>query len=433
MTLVYFLIVIGILVFVHEFGHFIMAKRAGVRVEKFSLGMGPKLFGYKKGDTDYIVSALPLGGYVKMAGENPDEEHTGAPDEFPSKTPWQRAKIAVAGASMNLLLAFILMPFVFLIGASIPAYLEEPASVGWVEHGSAGEKAGFQRADVIQEMKGRQVENWTKALSIIAANPSSPLDVVVLRAGQKLNVSLIPDTDSKSGVGEAGLLPDLPPRIKEVNSGMPAQKAGIRAGDTIAYVNRVAIDHWVQFSNIVKKSVGQELTIVVHRDNADVTVKVTPVKNESLGYGIIGVVNDVKMMKQRYGLVESITKGFKRTLDMFSLTVDVLKQLFSLKLSIKSMGGPISIAQMSGQAARSGFADFLAFMSFISLQLGILNLLPIPVLDGGLIVFLIIESIRKKPFSSRVMEISQGVGLVLLLTLIAVISYNDVMRMFFSK
>src|SRR5512142_401226 len=140
MTLIYFLIVIGILVFVHEFGHFITAKRAGVRVEKFSLGMGPKVFGKKVGDTEYVLSALPLGGYVKMAGENPDEEATGAPDEFTSKTPCQRAKIAVAGASMNLILAFVLMPIVFLVGANVPAYLEEPAKVGWVESGSASER-----------------------------------------------------------------------------------------------------------------------------------------------------------------------------------------------------------------------------------------------------------------------------------------------------
>ncbi len=433
MTLVYFLIVIGILVFVHEFGHFITAKRAGVRVEKFSLGMGPKVVGKKVGDTEYVLSALPLGGYVKMAGENPDEEPTGAPDEFQSKTVWQRAKIAATGPLTNIVLAFLIMPFVFMIGASIPAYLEEPAKVGWIMEGSAGEKAGFRQGDLIEEIKGRDVDTWTKALSIIAANPSSPLDVVVLRAGQKTSLSLVPDTDKKSGTGDAGLLPAMPAGIKEVTPGMPAQKAGIHAGDVIVSVDGAPIEHWIQFSTIIRKGIGQELTLVVRRGGADVTVKVSPVKNESLGYGVIGVVNEVRMIKQRYGPLESIGRGFKRTLDMFSLTVDILKQLVTLKLSIKSMGGPISIAQMSGQAAQSGLADFLAFMSFISLQLGILNLLPIPILDGGLLVFLAIEALRKKPLSRKVMEVAQGFGLVLLLTLIVVISYNDVMRLFFNK
>ncbi len=434
MTLIYFLIVIGILVFVHEFGHFIMAKRNGVRVEKFSLGMGPKIpgLGFKKGDTEYVVSWLPLGGYVKMAGENPDEEATGAPDEFPSKTPWQRAKIAVAGASMNLILAFVLMPVVFMVGASVPEYLEEPAKVGWVESGSAGERAGFQRGDVIRSIKGREVENWTKALSIAAANPSSTLAVVVQRDGKDVSLSLSPAAD-KNGGGEVGLLPEMPAQIKSLTPGMPAEKAGIRPGDLIVAVDGVPVSHWVQFSNMIKKSIGRELTIVVRRDGGEATVKVAPVKNESLGYGVIGVVNDIKMIRQRYGPVEAVIKGFKRTVDLFGLTVDVLKQLFTLKLSVKTLGGPIMIAQMSGQAAQSGLADFLAFMAFISLQLGILNLLPIPILDGGLILFLIIEAIRKKPFSRKVMEVSQGIGLVLLLTLIVVISYNDLMRMFFNK
>jgi len=186
MTLVYFLIVIGILVFVHEFGHFIMAKRAGVRVEKFSLGMGPKLFGYKKGDTDYIISALPLGGYVKMAGENPDEEATGAPDEFPSKTVWQRAKIAAAGSLTNIAVAFLLMPIVFMVGT----YAEGPAKVGFVEKGSPAEKAGFQAGDVIEEINGRRISDWTKALTLIAVNPDTDVAVTLDRSGEKKKLSL---------------------------------------------------------------------------------------------------------------------------------------------------------------------------------------------------------------------------------------------------
>ncbi len=430
MTLIYFLIVIGILVFVHEFGHFIMAKAAGVRVEKFSLGFGPKLVGYKKGDTEYMISALPLGGYVKMAGENPDEEPTGARDEFQAKPVWQRVIIAVTGPVTNIVLAFALMPAVFFIGAKVPAYLDEPARIGWVETGSAAYKAGFERGDLIQEMKSRDVDNWTKALSIIAANPNTELDVRVKRAGLEKTLRLIPEADPRTGVGEAGLLPEIPPIIGSVSPGMPAEKAGLKPGDTILSVNGSPVVHWIQFSQAIRQNVGKEITINVKRDNEVLSVVVTPEKSETLGYGIIGVAQDLKTVTKRFGVAESIKKGFSNTMDLFGLTIDVLKRLFSFKLSIKSLGGPIMIAQLSGQAAQSGLADFLRLMSFISLQLGILNLLPIPVLDGGLVLFLIIEAVRKKPLSRRAMEIAQSIGFAALITLFAIISYNDVMRLF---
>jgi regulator of sigma E protease len=206
MTLIYFLIVIGILVFVHEFGHFITAKRSGVRVEKFSLGMGPKLIGKKWGDTEYVISALPLGGYVKMAGENPDEEVTGAPDEFQSKSVWQRAKIAAAGSLTNILVAFLLMPVVYMIGT----YAEGPAKVGFVEKGSPAEVAGFQAGDVIEEINGRSIEDWTKALTIIAVNPNTDVNVVLDRNGEKKVLTLRPEAATELKIGTAGLIPDMP-------------------------------------------------------------------------------------------------------------------------------------------------------------------------------------------------------------------------------
>src|SRR5208283_1689458 len=209
MTLIYFLIVIGILVFVHEFGHFLMAKRAGVRVEKFSLGMGPKLVGFKKGYTEYIISALPLGGYVKMAGENPDEAPTGAPYEFQSKSVWQRATIAATGPLTNIILAFIIMPLVFMVGT----YSEGPAKVGYVESGSPAERAGFKAGDVIVKINGRGISDWTKALSLIAVNPDTDLHVTVDRAGAKETLVLRPETASDLKIGMSGLVPDMPAEI----------------------------------------------------------------------------------------------------------------------------------------------------------------------------------------------------------------------------
>jgi regulator of sigma E protease len=427
MTLIYFLIVIGILVFVHEFGHFIMAKRAGVRVEKFSLGMGPRLFGYKKGDTDYIISALPLGGYVKMAGENPDEESTGAPDEFPSKTVWQRAKIAAAGSLTNIVLAFLLMPLVFLVGT----YAEGPAKVGYVEKGSPAEKAGFQAGDVIEEINGRRISDWTKALSLIAVNPDTNVTVTLDRSGEKKILMLRPESATELRIGSSGLIPDMPAEIGRLRPGLPAEKAGIQAGDRILTVNGSTIYHWNQFSLLVKESGGKDLVLQIERGGKREERKIKPVMDG--GRYVIGVEPAVRLVFKKYGFIESVQMGFTKTIETADLTFITLKKLFTFSLSIKTLGGPVMIAQMSGQAAAAGLSSFVALMATISLSLGMLNLLPIPVLDGGMLLFLAIEAVRKKPLSQKVMEVSQSIGAALLITLIAVVSYNDVMRLFFSK
>ena len=427
MTLVYFLIVIGILVFVHELGHFIMAKRAGVRVEKFSLGMGPRLFGYKKGDTDYIISALPLGGYVKMAGENPDEESTGAPDEFPSKTVWQRAKIAAAGSLTNIAVAFLLMPLVFMVGT----YAEGPAKVGYVEKGSPAEKAGFQAGDVIEEINGRRISDWTKALSLIAVNPDTDVTVTLDRGGEKKVLALRPEAATELRIGSSGLIPDMPAEIGRLRPGLPAEKAGVKVGDKVLAVNGSTIYHWNQFSLMVKESGGKDLQLQIERGGKREERTIKPVMDG--GRYVIGVEPAVRLVFKKYGFIEAVQMGFTKTIETADLTFITLKKLFTFSLSIKTLGGPVMIAQMSGQAAAAGLSSFLALMATISLSLGMLNLLPIPVLDGGMLLFLAIEAVRKKPLSQKVMEVSQSIGAALLITLIVVVSYNDVTRLFFSK
>jgi regulator of sigma E protease len=427
MTLIYFLIVIGILVFVHEFGHFIMAKRAGVRVEKFSLGMGPKIAGFKRGDTEYVISALPLGGYVKMAGENPDEEPTGAPDEFQSKTVWQRAKIAATGPLTNIVLAFLVMPLVFMVGT----YSEGPAKVGFVEKDSPAERAGFLAGDVIEEVNGRGISDWTKALSLIAVNPGTDVTVTVDRGGEKKVLVLRPEEATELKIGMSGLVPDLPAEIGKLKSGFPAEKAGLKVHDRILAVDHQTIYHWNQFSAMVKDSKGRKLILDIERDGKRLEMSATPVQDG--GRYMIGVEPVMHLVFKKYGFFESLRLGFDKTIEAIDLTFITLKKLLTLSLSIKTLGGPVMIAQMSGQAAAAGLSSFLSLLAMISISLGILNLLPIPVLDGGLILFLVIEAIRKKPVSRKVMEVSQSIGAAVLITLIAVVSYNDIVRMFFTK
>jgi len=427
MTLIYFLIVIGILVFVHEFGHFIMAKRAGVRVEKFSLGMGPKIVGYKKGDTEYVLSALPLGGYVKMAGENPDEEPTGSPDEFQSKTVWQRVKIAITGPLTNIILAFIVMPFVFMIGT----YSEGPAKVGYVEKDSPAARAGFEAGDVIVKISGRRIDDWVKALSLIAVNPDTDVSVTVERSGEPKTLTLRPEAATELKIGMSGLVPDMPAEIGKLKPGFPAEKAGIKANDKVIAVDGKTVYHWNQFSALVRDSKGKNLTLTVERDNRRMAIRVTP--TEDSGRYVIGVEPVMRLIFKKHGFFESLSLGFDKTLEAIDLTFITLKKLVTFNLSIKTLGGPVMIAQMSGQAAAAGLSAFLSLMAMISISLGILNLLPIPILDGGMVLFLVIEAIRKKPLSRRTMEISQSIGAAVLIALIAVVSYNDVVRMFFSK
>lgn len=427
MTLIYFLIVIGILVFVHEFGHFIMAKRAGVRVEKFSLGMGPKLFGYKKGDTEYVISALPLGGYVKMAGENPDEEPTGSPDEFQSKTVWQRAKIAFTGPLTNIVLAFIVMPLVFMVGT----YTLGPAKVGYVEKGSPAERQGFMVGDIIEKINKRNIADWEKAEMLIAVNPDTDLAVVIDRNGEKKTLALRPRLDPEQKIGTSGLYPDFPAEVGRLRPGYPAEKSDLKVNDKIIAVDGKPVYYWNQFSSAVKKSNGKKLTLTVERGEKHLPISVTPVEDN--GKYVIGIEPVIRMIFKKYGFVESLGLGFDKTIEFIDLTFITLKKLLTFNLSIKTLGGPVLIAQMSGKAASAGLSSFLSFLAMISISLGILNLMPIPILDGGLILFLIIEAIRKKPLTRKTMEIAQSIGAAALITLIAVVSYNDVMRMFFSK
>jgi len=427
MTLVYFLIVIGILVFVHELGHFIMAKRAGVRVEKFSLGMGPKLFGYKKGDTEYVISALPLGGYVKMAGENPDEETTGAPDEFQSKTVWQRAKIAASGSLTNIAVAFLLMPLVFMVGT----YTMGSPRVGAVVKGSPAEQAGFMAGDTIERINGKAITEWEKVEMLIAVNPDTTISVAIDRNGEKKTLVLTPQLDPEHNIGTSGFYPSLSAEVGRLRPGLPAEKAGMKIYDKILAVDGTTVYYWNQFSTMVKESGGKKLSLLIEREGKRMTIEVTPIMDG--GRYVIGIEPYVRLDFKKYGFLESVQLGFTKTLEIADLTFITLKKLLTFSLSIKTLGGPVMIAQMSGQAAAAGLSAFIALMATISLSLGILNLLPIPVLDGGMLLFLAIEAVRKKPLSRKVMEVSQGIGAALLITLIVVVSYNDVMRMFFSK
>ncbi|MDH3974815.1 MAG: RIP metalloprotease RseP [Deltaproteobacteria bacterium] len=427
-TIISFILVLGLLILVHELGHFLVAKKLDVKVEKFSIGFGPKLFAFTRGETEYMVSAFPLGGYVKMKGEEPGEALENDPREFASKPVGQRMAIIIAGPLMNLILTFLLLPLVFMMGVNIPAYLKEEVQIGWVMDDSPAMDAGIEPGDIIRKIDGEEVATWEKAITIITSSPGNKLSVDIVRNGLPRRVDLVPHTQKNNGAGYAGILHPMEARAAEISPGLPAEKAGFVKGDLITAINGRQVRHWIEMSNIIQELGEKEAIISLARDGKSLELKLKPVIDEASKRAIIGISRSEQMRMVKYGFSGAIKEGMNKAVELTSLTLDILKKLFTFNLSIKSLGGPIMIAQATGAAAESGLSELIYLMAFISLQLGVLNLLPIPVLDGGHVFFLLAELALRKPVSTKAREIAQQVGFAILITLMLIVSYNDVMR-----
>jgi len=429
-TTISFIIVLGVLITVHELGHFLVAKGIGLRVERFSIGFPPKMFGFTWRETEYCISWIPLGGYVKISGENPEEppENPDDPKVFTSRPVHQRAAVILAGPLMNLILAFLIMPLVFFLGTSVPTYLEKAPVAGWIQPESPADKAGLSPGDRILSVNGSEVRTWQDVLE--KASVDGSLWMEVAGAGGTRSVSLEQDPEGESGIG---ILPSMDPVIGFVVKGGEAERAGIEEGDRVVAIGGIPVSDWNQMARIIHNSPDKPLTFEIERGGAHRTFSVTPKKDEGLGHGLIGISPKTETVTRRYGVAESIRLGTARNFELLGLTFSFLWDLVTLNSSIKNLGGPIMIFQVSGQAARAGLTQFLAFMAFLSLQLGVLNLLPIPVLDGGHLVFLGIEGVTRKPVNVNVRETAQKVGFFFLILLILVISYNDIARLLPGK
>src|SRR5574341_188820 len=427
-TVLVFLVVLGFLIFVHELGHFLVARWTGVRVLRFSLGFGPRIFSKQVGDTEYMVSAIPLGGYVKMAGDDPTQETAKQPDEVSARTLGERTRIVLAGPAMNILVAFVLMPVVYLIGTQVPAFLEQPPVVGWVEENSPAQTAGVEAGDRLGSIGGTEVATWEAAVSQLVRNPENAVEVVIQRGDRRLTLPITVPAQLDKGSGTLGFLPEKPSIVGMVSPGMPAAVAGLQPNDEIVSLNGEPIHNWFQMSAAIQKNQGEPLIIGYRRDGVESAVTITPAMDDVSKRWVLGEGRKDATLTRQYGFGEAILKGTQKTWELTGLTFQVLGQLFTGNLSIKALGGPIMIAQVTGEAADSGFADVVRLVAFISLQLGIMNLLPIPVLDGGWLVFFLIEAVLGHPLNRRGLEIAQTVGMVLLITLALVVSYNDIMR-----
>ncbi|RLC48065.1 MAG: RIP metalloprotease RseP [Candidatus Coatesbacteria bacterium] len=429
-TILMFLVVLGILVLVHELGHFSAAKSLGVRVDQFSIGFWPKLFGIKWGETEYMVSLIPWGGYVKIAGQEEPEGDEPEHYELCSRSKLQRLYVFVAGPFANLILAALLFPLIYMLGISVSAYIDQPARVGWVEKGSPAATAGIRSGDRIVEVMGTPTPTWEDALTEIGSRPQQHISIVVERDGQRRTVNLTVAEERRYGAGVIGVGMPIPPVIANVMHGRPAERAGLEAGDLVLSINGVKVSDWMQLRDAVRGSDGKPLVMQVKRGEKLLNLTVVPKFSEELNSFAIGIgapPSPTKMMRYSFG--ESVYRGERKLLSTMGLTFEVLWRLVTGQASIKSLGGPIMIARVAGQYARAGATPLLQLIAFLSVQLFILNLLPIPVLDGGHVLFLGIEAATKRPVSMKFKETATRIGFAVLIGFMLLVSYNDILKL----
>ena len=435
------IVVLSVLVVAHEFGHFAVAKWFRFPVEVFSVGFGKRLFGRKVRGTDYRVSAIPLGGYVRVIGLGPDESTVteGTSQEAsPVGKRWQRALILLAGPAMNLVLAVLLHTAVFAIGVKVPAYELERPVIRVVEADSPGAAAGFRPGDRVISINGTETPRWRDVLFVFGMNAREKLDVEVDRAGNGVFLQVVPRPNTKYDLGYVGLLPDfgtnVRARIGAVVAGSPAERAGLKSGDVVLKVAGKPITGAPDqvFTNFVTAVTGAApgpFPIEYLRDGRAATATVTPRRDPDGSWKVgVQVGGDLPEVLERFPLRQAFLEGWRRVETDFRMTISILGRLFRGRASMKSMSGPLDIAKFSGEAARTGAVPLVALMAAISLQLGIFNLLPIPVLDGGHLFLLAVESAARRDFSLRVKERILQVGFVMILALLAVVLYNDLAK-----
>ncbi len=426
-TIIVFTLVFGLLVFVHEFGHFFMAKLAGVRVEVFSFGYGKRLFGVKRGDTDYRISLVPMGGYVKMLGEGLFEKGRPlAPDDLMAKTRFQRLLIMAMGPVMNVLMAVVILTFMNVVGTKVAEYLDEKPVIGWIETGSPAENAGLRIDDEIVRVAGREVRNWSDVLVAVGAEPDRLIRVDIRRGGEPLGIDLQTGSVTKYDMGYAGFQAKIPTQVEMVFGGSPAEKAGLERGDIIRAIDGRPI-YFYQFLETIQKSPGKELLFEIERGGRTLTVPVTP-RLEG-GVGRIGIQQAAKSVVKKYGFFTAVGRSVDENLSNVFLVIRFIRGLFTGETPTSQLGGPLAIANFSYTAFRMGWQTLLGWIAVISLQLGVLNLFPIPVFDGGQIFVLIVEAIFRRDLGPKARQVWISIGFVIFAFLIAFVLVNDFVKM----
>jgi regulator of sigma E protease len=440
-----FIVLIGVMVVVHEFGHFAVAKLCKVRVEAFSFGFGPRLFGFKFGDTDYKVCLIPAGGYVKMTGESPEQnlEAPGTqtevladdPGSFTAHPRWQRMLIGLAGPVANFVLAFVLMVFYFNFINEVPKYEVSATTVEWVIGGSAAAQAGIEPGDIIRNFDSVDQPTWDSVLGRLVVNSGQSVNLTVDRAGALKQLTLQVPESSKSGDFDpilVGLLPRFqagPVGVKEVEAGTPADQAGLRAGDGIQSVDGHPISNVYSLLAYLKDGAGKPVDLAILRDGALLHTTAHPAKlDEGFKLGFKPIPPPMRDKPLPFG--EAVGSSMAFCKDNSTLILEVLQKLFTRKVSVKQLSGPVGIARMAGDAVEmDGWQPKFGLAGEISLNLGILNLLPFPILDGGMILFLLIESLIRRDIGMAIKERIYQAAFVVIMAFFAFIIFNDVTKL----
>lgn len=446
----------GLLVLIHEFGHFIVARRSGIRVEAFSIGFGKVLWQQRRGETEYRVSLLPLGGYVKMTGEDPDDTASASdPRSYANQSVGTRMRVILAGPVMNLLLAALIMPLPFLLGRERPAFEAAPPIIEEVRRFSAADAAGIRPGERIVAVNSRATATWADVQDAVILAGQGALVLQVERAGARREVPL---AESRWGIGihPSTFLLNRPV-IDGTQPGSSAEAAGLKAGDRVTAVAGQPVQYWDELSlacgagrklwfwlwaarawggsaaDALAYVGGKPLALTVVRDGTTQSFSVEPRIDPKLGRAILGITHDpdrvwasVPKVVWRYGLGQSILRGTQELGRLFRLTGDFLVRLIHApREHYSSLAGPVRIFSMFAQIAQEGLSPYLYFLAFFSLQLGMLNLLPIPVLDGGHLFFLVIEACARRPLARRAREVAQYIGLAFLLSVFVFVTVND--------